>query len=421
MTSLQNDEELILENSDAVEVSNENVGDTASSDLNNSESESSDPAQEKKERDDINDFVFAVPHRRRSHSSHSSSKSSHHHHHRHRKRKMKTWKKVLLISLCSLLALVILVVGIVGIMLFKGSNEMMKYEGVITAPEDVISQDDGQYVVYNGNTYELNKNMTNILFMGIDKRDLVETDIKGYGGQADVLVLISIDTKTGKITLINISRDTMTDVTVYSANGGYVGTEVEQICLSYAYGDGKEKSCENTVNAVRHLFYNIPINCYVALDLDGINAVTDSIGGVDVVSPETIGPFVEGESYHLEGDLTETFVRKRRMDVTDANALRMERQKVYVNALIDTLIAQTKQNIMTPVDLFNASSPYTVTNLNPSKVTYLAQVALTGGDMSIEMKSVPGEITMGERYAEFYVDETAFYEMFLDTYYNKMN
>lgn len=334
---------------------------------------------------------------------------------------MKTWKKALLITLSSLLGIVILVASTIGILIYKGSQEMLNYEGVISAPEDVKTQEDGQYVVYKGTTYQLNKNITNILFMGIDKRDLVETEIKGYGGQADVLTLISIDTNTGKITLTNISRDTMTDITIYSANGGYVGTEVAQICLSYAYGDGKERSCDNTVTSVKHLFYNIPINCYVALDLDGINAVTDSIGGVDVVSPETIGPFTEGGSYHLEGNLTEKFVRSRRMDITNANELRMQRQKVYVNALINTLMAQTKENIMAPVDLFNASSPYTCTNLNPSKVTYLAQLALFNEGMNIEMQSVPGEIKMGEKYAEFYVDEDKFYEMFLNTYYTPMN
>lgn len=40
-----------------------------------------------------------------------------------------------------------------------------------------------------------------------------------------MLMLVSIDTSNGKITLFNISRDSMVDVTMYSAGGAYAGTE----------------------------------------------------------------------------------------------------------------------------------------------------------------------------------------------------
>ena len=33
------------------------------------------------------------------------------------------------------------------------------------------------------------------------------------------------------------------------------------------------------------------------------------------------------------------------------------------------------------------------------------------------MKSVPGEVTMGEKYAEFHVDDKELYEMILDIFY----
>ena len=220
--------------------------------------------------------------------------------------------------------------------------------------------------------------------------------------------------------MINISRDTMTDVTVYSANGGYVGSEKQQLCLSYAYGNGKETSCENTVNSVQRLFYNIPIKSYLALDLDGISAVNDSIGGVDVTSPETIGSFVKGQNYHLEGELAESFVRSRNHESADANTLRMQRQQVYVKQFMDKVISATKKQITTPVDLFNASSQYTCTNLNPSKILYLAQSVVLSDGMSVEMSTVPGEAKMGKEYAEFYVDESKFYEQFLNVFYNQV-
>lgn len=225
-------------------------------------------------------------------------------------------------------------------------------------------------------------------------------------------MLVSIDTSNGKITLFNISRDSMVDVTMYSAGGAYAGTEKQQICLSYSYGDGKESSCENTVNSVQRLFYNIPINTYFSLDLDGISALNDSVGGVDVVSPETIGEFVEGESYHLVGQQAESFVRTRDTSKTDSNNMRMQRQKVYIQSFMNTVLQQTKEDLTTPIDLFNASAPYSCTNLNPSKVSYLAQQAVLGGMSGIDMVSVPGQVAMGSKYAEFNVSEAEFYQLF---------
>ena len=380
--------------------------------------------------DDINDYVFTKPHKskKRKVISHSNalednivfeenigrySKSK-------PRKKKKRLKKVLISIGCVFLSLILLAVGTFICLFIKGSNELLEGDYVITAPQGVEIQNEGEFVVYNGKTYQYNKNITNILFMGVDKRELQETQVQGTGGQADVVVLLAVDTKTGKISMINISRDTMTDVTVYSANGGYVGSETQQLCLSYAYGDGKEKSCENTVNSVKRLFYNIPIKTYLALDLDGIAAVNDSVGGVDVTSPETIGSFAKGQNYHLEGQLAESFVRSRNHESADANTLRMQRQQVYATQFMNKVISATKENITTPVDLFNASSPYTCTNLNPSRVLYLAESVVMSDGMSVEMSTVPGESKMGKEYAEFYVDESKFYEQFLSVFYTQV-
>jgi LCP family protein required for cell wall assembly len=350
---------------------------------------------------------------------HKSKK--HHHHSKHRK--MKTWKKVLLSIGCTLLGLIIIAVGTVAYLIYQGGNELFNSDIHVSAPQGIETEENGKYVIYNGETYKFNDKVTNILCMGVDKRDLDQDNnskVKASGGQADVLMLVSIDTSNGKITLFNISRDTMIDVTMYSAGGAYAGTENQQICLSYAYGDGKESSCENTVNSVQRLFYNIPINTYFSLDLDGIAALNDSVGGVDVVSPETIGDFVEGQSYHLVGQQAESFVRTRDTSKVDSNNMRMQRQKVYIQSFMNTVLQQTKKDLTTPLDLFNASAPYSCTNLNPSKVTYLAQQAVLGGMSGIDMMSVPGQIKMGKKYAEFNVSEAEFYQMFLNVYYTKM-
>lgn len=366
-------------------------------------------------KDDINDYVFLKPTKKKKRSSKKtkSKKSS------NLPKKKKSVKKILLIILIVLLCIILAITGTAIFLVNKGSKELLENENVISAPENVTVQNKGEFVVYNGVTYEYNKNMTSILCLGIDRDEFAdsETEVIGQGGQSDMVILAAVDTSTGKTTLINISRDTMTDIAVYSDSGIYVETITAQLCLAYAYGDGRETSCENTKTAVQRLFYNIPINSYYALDLDGISTLNDCVGGIDVVSPETVWEFEEGESYHLVGDQAEQFVRKRVMDTPEANNRRMKRQQIYLDAFIDKVIEQTKEDIMTPVNLFNEATPYSCTNLNVSRVCYLAETIFANGGVTMEMVTVPGESKKGEVHAEYYIDEEKFYEMFLDIYY----
>lgn len=385
-------------------------------------------------KDDINDYFFIKTRKKKYKKVHTDKstedfsedfpyiRSTHSHHRKKKRRKMKTWKKVLIGVTSGLLALIILLVGSFFALVYKGRKEMHYDDHNITAPAGVTVEDGGQYVVHNGSKYELNKNITSVLFMGVDKRNIDEITVNGTGGQADFLVLITIDIETGKVNLINISRETMVDVAEYSAGGSYVGMNEQQLCLAYAYGDGMKTSCENTVNSVQRLFYNIPIKSYYSLDLEGIATVNDAIGGVDVVSPETIAGFVAGESYHLEGTQAEDFIRKRNTEVLESNMQRMERQKIYVTSYINKAVNLTKHDFSVPLNVFNAASSYSCTNLNVSKVCYLAEEMITdNGGVSTEFYNVPGEVVMGEKYAEYYVNEDEFYEMFLDVFYNKVS
>ena len=173
--------------------------------------------------------------------------------------------------------------------------------------------------------------------------------------------------------------------------------------------------------SVRRIFYNIPVSTYYSLDLDGIAAMNDAVGGVDVVSPETINKFKEGQQYHLQGGDAESFVRDRVHDRADANMLRMQRQQVYARSFMNTVMSGVRKNPSVAVDLFNESAPYSCTNLNAAKVMYLAQDIALHGSLSAEIVTVPGKTTLNaNEQAEFNISEKEFYEQFLSVYYEKM-
>ncbi len=360
--------------------------------------------------DDLDDYIYQTPVKIRN--------SKHHHKHHHKKNK--GWKKAIIITIIILLILILSAISALLIATNIGKGEMLdeNKNAVITVPEEVENYENGKIITYKGKKYQLNENMTSILFMGVDEREFEEDDANyGTNGNADVIMLMTIDTETGKSNLISISRDTMAEIDVYSTEGKYTGTETSQVALAFSYGNGKETSCENEVKAVRRMFYNIPISSYLALDLDSIGTINDAVGGVTVTSPETIGPFKEGESVTLIGDMAETFVRTRNTAELDSNSKRMERQKIYLSGFFNKFIESTKNNIMTPVDLFNSASSYMVTNIDLSKVTYLSGLLMQKNFTDFNLQTIPGEIKQGEVYAEYYVDEDKFLEMFLDIYY----
>lgn len=354
--------------------------------------------------------------------------SSGHRHHNHRSKKgkhhvKKKLKKSLLIVGIVLLSLVLIALSAVAVMYHTGKNELNSDKVRINTPPSVDSVEDGQYVYYKGDKYRYKSDVINMLFLGIDENNYImpKGDI-GSNGSADMIALAAIDKKDSKVTIINIPRDIMTDVKAFSLSGGYSGMEKMQIGLSYAYGNGADTSCVNAMSAVRSLFYNVPVNSYFSLQMEGVPDLNDSIGGVDVVSPATIGPFVKGEKYHLDGSDALLFVHKRDMQRSDASLKRNDRQKVYLKSFISKFIKKTKKDIGVPISVYNATKPYSCTNLNASRIIYLATEYILNRNMKIKMESVPVTVSVNEnRNAENYVKEEEFYEMFLSVFYEKVS
>ncbi len=347
----------------------------------------------------------------------------------HHKPKRKAW--LVLRGVLLVLFAIAIVLGAVYFILFQiGKGQMQSTGGVISAPVDDTNptqeDNDGRIVKYNGATYELNENIVTILCIGSDNRKEIEDDgIYGENGQADAIFLQTIDIKTGKATIIAISRDSMADVDVYSMDGNFIRTDNKQICLAYAYGDGKKTSCENVVRSVSRLLYGMPIKHYCAIDLEPIGLMNDAVGGVTVQALEDIKlsstSVKKGETITLKGDDARRYVQSRDQSALDSNMPRMKRQQQYLTAFAKKALSMTKKDVTTPVKLFNKFSKYVTTNLDASKITYLTTSVLNNNyDGEFDFRMVQGKVVQGKIYAEFVVDETALYELILDVFYNKI-
>lgn len=286
---------------------------------------------------------------------------------------------------------------------------------------------------YQGKTYVYKEDVLTFLCMGIDKSGEVKASANLFkGGQADAIFLVVLDNVDKKIRLIGIHRNTMTEMDVFDQNGLYAGKELAQIALAHAYGEGTQSSCENTVKAVSDLFYGLPIHGYCSLNMDVMVPLNDAVGGVDVVIPGSAAGanygkngkvydtgWKEGDQVHLTGDDVYAFVRYRDWNQTNSAGDRMERQKQYLNAFITQARAAMQKDMTLPLKLYNLVTPYMVTDITAEEAVYLAGEALSYQFSKEDICSLAGKVTMGEQFEEFYVDDTALYELILEIFYEE--
>ena len=337
------------------------------------------------------------------------------------KKKHVKLKKVLLIILCVILSLLLIFGSVFAYLYHSGKIQFKNPEHEVVIPADKV-QDNGNTVETDGTVYVYDEDVMTILLMGIDKdeKTQIKTDEHGTAGQADAIFLACIDLEEHKYTILSINRDSMIDVDVYDTSGNYVGIKKMQACLSFAYGDGKKKSCENTSKAISRMLFNIPINSYFSINKASIALLNDIIGGVDVPVYDANGNLT-GDYTYLDGKAAYSYIHDRDTEVLDSNLTRMKRQKSYIKAFASKVIERTKSDYSIPLELFETISIYSTTDLNASKITYLTTNAFASKkDIKINFKNVPGKVVEGkDGYAEYEIDTTGLTKVVLDIFYDK--
>ena len=285
---------------------------------------------------------------------------------------------------------------------------------------------------WNGKTYHRNTYTKAILCIGVDRNGpMTETTLSGDGGQADGIFLLAHDTARNQLKILLIPRDTMTEITKTDiswtdANGTELGQSVDHLSLSYAYGDGREKSCEYTKKAVSNLLMGLSIDSYMAADLEIIGSLNDAVGGVTVTIP-TLGmeeadpEFVFGQTVRLDGEQAERFVRYRDTGKDNSALSRMEQQKLYISGFFQAVKERSKTESSIVEKLFEMTQNYMVTDMAKEQYLKLAMDALGGeGLTAASFKMAPGTGTATEAYDEYYVAQEALIPIILELFYREI-
>lgn len=295
-----------------------------------------------------------------------------------------------------------------------------------TDGSDAKVSSDPDVIWYNGKAYRYNHDLVTMLVMGIDQEsDTIEEkdDVSGESGQADSIFLMVMDKSKDEIKMISISRDTMTQIKTFDYKGNYLGKSKNHLGLAYSFGDGKVTSCQYMVDAVSNLFYGMPINGYVALNMNAVAMINDAVGGVTVTVPEDmtqVDPsFAEGAAVTLTGDQALKFTRYRDTEKDFSNNSRMERQKQYFVNFMGQAVKAMKEDMSLPVSLYQSLTDDMVTNLSLDRSVYLATEAMdmhftADGIVSLKAKSKKGSV-----YDEVYVDDDALYDLIIQTFYTE--
>ena len=225
----------------------------------------------------------------------------------------------------------------------------------------------------DGKTYVYKDGIETVLVIGLDAFGKAEpNDSYNNDRQADLIVLLVLDRHEKTCTAIQINRDTMTNVPILGITGQQIGITNQQISLSHTYGNGGIDSCHNVAVTVSRMLYDLPIDSYVSMTMDGIKTLNDLVGGVTLtVLDDFTGvddTLIKGETVTLMGDHALNYVRSRSNLEDSTNVRRMTRQRQYMEAFYEQGKKCAENDDSFALDAVTRMSDYIVSNCSVSQM-----------------------------------------------------
>ncbi len=278
-------------------------------------------------------------------------------------------------------------------------------------------------IPYGGKEYEYNEHLSNYLFMGIDKRETIEENqARAENGRADAIYLLSYDRVKKTAKAFAIPRDTMTSVHAYSVDGTDLGLVEDHINMQYVYGDGKEESCRLMKEAISNMMYGIPIQGYLALNMDGIPVAVGALKSVEVVVPNSSlesvdSKYKKGAKVTITEENAELFVRYRDTDIAQSAMMRMERQKAFMEAFMETARTKASNDTELVINMYDSLKPHMVTSMGTDLFAQLLDASYESDD---KIQDIPGKKVDGNEFDEYHINEEQLYELVLQHFYKEV-
>ena len=255
------------------------------------------------------------------------------------------------IALISLIVVCVLVLGGVGMAFAYVNNiqsnmqrnvdpEMMKVLEQTTPPGDPF------YMVLMGTD-------------GSAERD-ASAEYAGDQYRTDSLMLVRVDPKQKKVTLVSLMRDTKIDMGKHG---------VQKLNAAHAIG-----GAPMTVQTVSQLA-GVPITHYAEINFDGFKEVVDALGGIEVDVPVKIADpragYLEAGVQTLDGDGALTLCRSRHTydALGDGDGYRAANQRMVISAIGKKILSSDPATMAATIE---ALSKYVTTDMGVMDIISLA-------------------------------------------------
>lgn len=309
-------------------------------------------------------------------------------------------------------------IGLIYFVLQKGEQTF----GIAKDTEDQVQMETSdelkkllwKSIKFGKKKYQYSSDYETYLFLGTDGSGHESANREEYvGNMADFLMLAVINRKEQTYALLQLNRDTMTEIDLIGKDGEGMATANMQLCTAHWYGGTEKESSENTVNAVSKLLGGLTIDGYYTLNMENISRLNHAAGGVTVTIKNdltSLDPSMkQGETITLTDEQAYRFVRGR-MGVEDGeNTSRMERQKQYLEAFLTKIKENMQEDPQTALDVYDEMADVSVTNISGGTITDILtemHTAENRGIFQIEGESRTGEhLDDGLEHAEFYLNE----------------
>ena len=266
----------------------------------------------------------------------------------------------------------------------------------------------------NKKKYTLDHPVKTYLFLGTDKSGNEEaTDDEYQGSMADALMLVVIDEQEKSYGILQLNRDTITEVPMLLADGTANASAKMQLCTAHWYGKDKTASCENTVNTVSKMLGGVPIDGYYALQMVAMSLLNHEVGGVTVTLEDdmtSLDPEMKkGTTLTLTDHQAELLIQTRYAMDDDRNTERMRRQQIFMKAFMNKMKEKNAEDVNATIELYDRLRPYATENINMNELTTILQNMQGYSDKGIiiiDGESRIGEkLHDGEKHWEFYMDK----------------
>ena len=335
-----------------------------------------------------------------------------------KKKKKSNSKNIAIIATCSILALILIIVLCVYLVLKSYIGKINKvdpddWSNITSNTNEVQTDDDGNVISDTTMSDEINSSGAenfgdgeglekDIVLIGVDNRHF--ENILYNPGNSDAIILVSFNSKTHKVYLTSIMRDT----------AAYIQYSDALKAKNSRLKDGYDKiNRANAVAGPEFLLdiiegnFKIKVDDYILVDFYSLIDIIDILGGIPMTLTdaeaeaannyirdmdfdrgvsdwETANVLTGGGDLILNGVQAVGYSRERQTSGSDFN--RTSRQR----AVIEQIIVKAKKMSVTQLnDLANSILPKVYTNMSESEILGMVADAVTYLGYDLEQYRVP--------------------------------